>query len=78
MKQVRVEVYGTPTCGPCRQVEQYLKDRGIPYTKYDVSQDEEAQERLMSLGSTSVPTIVVNGTEVIIGFNRDRLAALLQ
>ena len=74
----KIEVYGSPTCAPCRQAEAFLNERGISYTKYDVTQDLEAQERLMSLGSSSLPTIVINGTEVIIGFNRDRLAGLLQ
>ena len=72
-----VKIYSTPTCGYCRQAKQYLKEKGIPYTEYDVSVDQAAAQEMMQLtGQTGVPVIVVNG-QTIIGFDRPRLEMLL-
>ena len=38
--------------------------------------DEEAREELFNLGVRSTPALVVDG-EVLIGFNRERIDALL-
>lgn len=49
----------------------------MPYTDVDVASDEEARAELVRrTGQMAVPVIVV-GDEVLVGFDRARLLALL-
>jgi glutaredoxin 3 len=72
-----VKIYTTPTCGYCHQAKQFLKERGVKFTEYDVSRDQAAaNEMIKQTGQMGVPVIVVDG-EAIVGFNRTRLEQLL-
>jgi glutaredoxin 3 len=72
-----VVVYTTPTCGYCHQAKQYLSQRGVPFTEYDVAADPRAADEMIGLsGQRGVPVIVVDG-QVVVGFDRPRLDQLL-
>jgi glutaredoxin-like YruB-family protein len=74
---MEIKVYSTPTCGYCHQVKKYLTDRGIKYTEYDVSRDQNAANEMVKLtGQSGVPVIAIGG-QVIVGFDRVRLEQLL-
>ncbi len=55
---------------------EFLSQKGVAYTAKDISTDMEARKEFVSLGSKATPTITVD-SEVIIGFDRGKLAALL-
>jgi glutaredoxin len=55
---------------------EFLSQKGVEYTAKDISTDMEARKELVGLGSRSTPTITVD-KEVIIGFDRGKLSALL-
>jgi len=72
-----VIVYITPTCGFCRQVKAYLKQRSAPFTEHDVSRDRAAAMQMVQLsGQQGVPVVVIDG-QVVLGFNRPRIDHLL-
>ncbi len=72
-----VKVYSTPTCGYCRQAKSFLKERGVPFTEYDVSRDQAAAQEMIRLtGQMGVPVIAIDG-QAVIGFDRARLESLL-
>ena len=72
-----VKVYTTPTCGFCRQVKSFLDGIGVTYREYNVSRDREAAEEMVNLtGQMGVPVTVIDG-QVVIGYDRGRLQALL-
>ena len=72
-----IRIYTTPTCGYCHQARQFLDERGVRYTEYDVSRDRRAAEEMVSrTGQMGVPVIMVDG-EIIVGFDRPRLEQLL-
>jgi S1-C subfamily serine protease len=49
----------------------------VKYTEYDVSRNREAAEEMVGLtGQMGVPVIIIDG-QVVIGFDRARLQALL-
>jgi glutaredoxin-like YruB-family protein len=74
---MEVKVYSTPRCGYCHQAKQYLKEKGVPFTEYDVSVEQTAAQEMMKLtGQMGVPVIVVDG-QAIIGFDRARLEVLI-
>lgn len=52
----------------------FLKEQGIEYTEFDVAHDlERRQEMIQKSGQMGVPVIIV-GEEVIVGFDKGRLA----
>jgi glutaredoxin 3 len=65
-----VTVYSTPTCGYCRMAKNYLKEKNVAFTDYNVaSNSEKAQEMVRKSGQMGVPVLDVNG-KIIIGFDR--------
>lgn len=74
----KVSVYSTPTCPYCNMAKQFLAENNIEYANYDVSSDTaRAQEMIDKSGQMGVPVIDIDG-EIIIGFDRDRIAELLK
>lgn len=72
----RVILYSQPGCPPCYAAKRFLTEREIPFEYKDVSADHAALRELVKLNSQSTPTIVV-GDQVLIGFDPDRLEAML-
>ena len=72
-----VTIYSTPTCHFCQMTKDFLKDKGITYTDYNVASDlEKRQEMISKSGQMGVPVIFV-GDEMIIGFDQERLISTL-
>jgi glutaredoxin-like YruB-family protein len=72
-----VTIYSTPTCHFCQMTKDFLKEKGIDYTDYNVASDlEKRQEMILKSGQMGVPVIFV-GDEMIIGFDKERLVSTL-
>lgn len=72
-----VTIYSTPTCHFCQMSKDFLKEKGINYTEFDVAHDiEKRQEMIQKSGQMGVPVIFV-GEEMIIGFDQEKLASTL-
>ncbi|MBI3572427.1 glutaredoxin family protein [Candidatus Kaiserbacteria bacterium] len=72
-----VTIYSTPTCHFCQMTKEFLNEHHIPYTDYDVAHDlVKRQEMIQKSGQMGVPVIYV-GDEMIIGFDKERLASAL-
>ena len=72
-----ISVYSTPTCTFCKQVKDYLHERHVKFTDYDVSRDQRKGEEMVNKSrQTGVPVIDFNGS-VIVGFDRNRLDRLI-
>ncbi|MCK4326842.1 MAG: glutathione S-transferase N-terminal domain-containing protein [Candidatus Diapherotrites archaeon] len=72
-----VIVYSTPTCPWCDRAKDYLKEKGIDFTAYDVAADQEkAVEMIEKSGQRGVPVIDINGT-IVIGFDQAKVDGLL-
>lgn len=55
----------------------FLKEKGIGYTEYNVASDlEKRQEMIQKSGQMGVPVILV-GDELIVGFDKERLVSSL-
>ena len=54
----------------------FLTGKGVKFGMKDIIIDEEAREELLGLGVRSTPALVVDG-EVVIGFDKARITALL-
>ncbi|MGB5933162.1 MAG: glutaredoxin family protein [Anaerolineae bacterium] len=60
----------------CQSVKEFLSQNGIAYEEKDVSANEAALHELMHMGVFTTPATVIDG-EVVVGFDRKRLAELL-
>jgi len=73
-----IKIYSTPTCPYCKMVKQYLSSRNINYTDFDVSNNETILDEMVKIsGQMGVPVIVIDN-EVIVGFDKSRLEAILK
>ena len=72
-----VTIYSTPTCHFCQMTKEFLKEKNIGYTEFDVARDlEKRQEMIQKSGQMGVPVIFV-GNDMIIGFDKERLMTSL-
>lgn len=73
----QVTIYSTPTCHFCQMSKDFLKEKGITYTEFDVAHDlEKRQEMIQKSGQMGVPVILV-GDELIVGFDKEKLVSTL-
>jgi len=73
-----VTIYTTSTCSWCQAVKDYLSAREIDFEEVDVSEDvDRAQELVERSGQYGVPVVDIDG-EMVVGFDRPRIDALLE
>ncbi len=73
-----VTVYTTPTCAFCHALKEYLHSRKVKFTEKDLTQDVESQKWVLNhTGQLAVPVSDIEGN-VVIGFDRPRIDALLR
>ncbi|MBR9699106.1 NrdH-redoxin [Candidatus Woesearchaeota archaeon] len=73
-----VKVFSTPTCPWCTKVKEFLKEKGVDFEDFDVSQDEKARnEMLEKSGQMGVPVLDVKGT-IIVGFDQKAIEKALE
>jgi glutaredoxin-like YruB-family protein len=74
----KVTIYSTPTCHYCNLAKDYFNDNKVKYEAFDVASDLEKRKEMMEKsGQLGVPVITI-GDEVVVGFDRSRLAKLLE
>ena len=74
----KVEIYSTATCHFCHMAKDFFAAHNIPFTDYNVGVDTAKRaEAVQKSGQMGVPVIVVDGTNVVVGFDQDRLESLL-
>ncbi|GAV22415.1 glutaredoxin family protein [Carboxydothermus pertinax] len=75
----KIEFFSTPTCPYCRMVRKFLNENGFPYIEYDITTDLDAFEKMFkTTGYTTVPTLIINDQEVIIGFDEEKIRKVMQ
>ncbi len=57
-------------------MKEFLSQNGHSFVERDIEQDEQALAELEKLGILTTPVTTIDG-EVVVGFNRKRLAELL-
>lgn len=74
----KVEIYTSPTCHFCTDLKAFLDEKGVAYTEYDVTADEEKRKELTERSQQmGVPVTFIDGTQMIDGFDKDRLTEAL-
>ncbi len=74
----KIEIYSTETCHFCHMAKDFFNEHNLPFTDYNVSKDsQKLMEMREKSGQLGVPVIVIDGHEVIVGFDQNRLASVL-
>ncbi|MEK6939760.1 MAG: glutaredoxin family protein [Nanoarchaeota archaeon] len=64
-----VKIYTTSTCPWCKKTKEWMKEKKIKYTEYDVASDEKARKKMIEIsGQMGVPVLEI-GKEVIVGYD---------
>ena len=70
MANKKISVYSTPTCPYCHQLKDYLQEKGLKFTDFDVAADStKAQEMIDKSGQMGVPVVDIEG-KIIVGFDK--------
>jgi len=73
----KVEIYSTPSCIHCAHAKEFLKEKNIPYTEYNVLADIDRRKEMVEItGQMGVPVINVDD-QYMVGYNQAKLAELL-
>lgn len=73
-----ITVYTTPTCVFCKAVKEYLHDKKKEFKEVDLTTDPEGAKWVQeNTGQMAVPVVKFDDNTVVIGFDRQRLDALL-
>jgi glutaredoxin 3 len=75
--QLKVTVYSTPNCGPCKIAKEFLSSHAVEFESIDVASDPRAMEEMVEkTGSMGTPVIII-GDEVVRGWDRSKVSRLL-
>ena len=44
-----VKIYTTKTCPWCHKTKEWMKEKKIKYTEYDVAKDEKARKKMIEI-----------------------------
>ncbi len=76
--QKKVEIYSTSSCHFCHMAKDWLNEKQIPFTDYNVGEDMAKRKEMVEItGQLGVPVIKI-GDEVMIGFNPEQMAKILE
>ena len=77
-EKTKILMYGTQTCTWCAKTREFFKEHGIKYKEIDVGKNSKAaDEMIKKSGQMGTPVIEI-GKEMVIGFDKDKLAKLLK
>jgi glutaredoxin len=72
----KVDIFVTSWCPYCKELERFLNQNKIQYTRYDIEQDSRGRRIHEQLGGGGVPVIRI-GHKIIRGFDRDSVGRAL-
>ncbi len=77
-------MYALSTCAWCKRTKRFLNEHNIEYEYVDVDllpvdEKERAKEGLKRWNpQQSYPTVIIDDSEVVVGFNKERLREVLE
>ena len=78
MADKNVVIYSTPTCPYCKKTKDYLSQKKISFTEYNVAADrDKAREMMEKTRQMGVPAVIIDDKDIVIGFDPEKLDELL-
>ena len=81
---MKITIYSTTTCPYCKQLKDYLAEKGKPYEEKLVDQNDEDKNAMMqeSKGFLGVPFVVIEkddgSKETVTGFDKNKINQILE
>ena len=73
----QVSIYSTPNCTYCKAAKEYFGENKVDFQEFNVAEDmARRQEMIERSGQMGVPVIMIDNN-IIVGFNKGKLAELL-
>jgi glutaredoxin-like protein NrdH len=72
---VMTTVYTKPACVQCDMTKKLLDKNGVTYTTVDITQDQEAYDKIIALGFMAAP-VVITDSDSWAGFNPEKINAI--
>lgn len=73
-----IDVYTSDRCTRCRQVKKRLTANGVEFNEINMSHDDDARNKVMSMGFTEAPVVMTDDGESHSGFRIDRLDDIIK
>lgn len=74
----KIVVYSSPYCTYCIMAKNFLKKHNVTYQDINVQEDEQAARYIADLTQqTTIPVIIIDDKEVLIGFDEEKLKKAL-
>lgn len=74
-----VKVYSTTHCPYCTMLKDFLAENEIEFEEFNVAEDETARDEMVKKsGQLGVPVIDINGKDILVGFDKEKLSELLK
>lgn len=75
---MKFTLYTTLSCAYCKQLKKFLGAKSVNYETVDITNDHQTSYELQKLyGATTVPILVREDGEYMIGMNMPKLMSLL-
>ena len=79
---MKVTIYSTTVCPYCKELRDYLDERGVTYSEKFVDQDEQAREEMVGVsnGFMGVPFSIFEeeGSRAkVVGFDKKKIEGIL-
>lgn len=72
-----ITVYSKPACVQCDATKRHLKKLNLEFETIDITQDQEAYDKVISLGFQAAP-VVIAGEESWSGYQPEKLDGLVK
>ncbi|MDO1605793.1 glutaredoxin-like protein NrdH [Lactobacillus sp. YT155] len=72
-----IVVYSKNNCMQCKMTKRYLSEHNVNFQEINVSNEPEYIDYLKGLGYQSVPVVMQNDNNPIVGFRPDALKGLV-
>ncbi len=74
----KIKIYSTPVCTYCIILKRYLDGKNIPYEEVDITENEEAKQRMIEkTNQMTVPVMEVEDEKFIVGFNKEEIEKII-
>lgn len=74
-----IKIYGSESCVQCADAKQYLESKNVAYEYVDVFKDQDAIEKLISRGFSTLPVIMTsNEKSYSVGFDVSTIDELIK
>ncbi|WP_025023293.1 MULTISPECIES: glutaredoxin-like protein NrdH [Companilactobacillus] len=71
-----VIVYSKNNCMQCKMTKRYLKEHNINFEEHNINQEPKYLDMLKEQGFQSVPVVMPENSDPIVGFRPDSLKEL--